>query len=107
MKEFDFELNELFEMAVGKLTNIEVYDSVAFDALLRKLSTMIDECKDEAMISRQILKCIQLAKSAVGNRVGYVEGINIKLVTQYEEMMTALTMNERIMDRTPGKPRVV
>ena len=107
MKDYDFELNELFEKSVGNLLKNEVYDSAAFEIYKRKLENIINESVDEPMVSRQIIRCIQLTKGAVENKIGFVNGATEEVVRQYDQLICALAMNERMTDRKPGKPRLI
>lgn len=107
--DFDIELDELTDKAVGKLLKMDIYDASAFDTLENYLWRKAERLQSEAVISKQILLTLRSAASAIRSRAEYVPALQAQLrrANDFDLMLDRIIAGEKRSDRVPGVPRII
>ena len=106
---YDQSLAELAECSVGRLLMAEVFDEKAFVDLEKYLWKKAEGMKDEHVISKQVLKLLLSASSAVRSRAEYIPEVaaHLQWADRFEMMLHQFVDGETVQHRRPGVPRVL
>jgi hypothetical protein len=108
-RDFDPDLQDLERGATERLLASESFDTAAFRALLDHLSRKAEAIKDDYVISKQVLRSLRNAASAIRNQAPYVPLArdNLVLADKFEMLLDLMIIGESPADRVPGVPRIV
>lgn len=106
---FDPELEQLDQRATGRLLTADTFDGSAFDALYAHLTSKAETLRNESVLSKQLLKSLRQAATAVRSRSEYVSAArdNLAVADKFEMLLDLLIAGEHPDDRKSGVPRIV
>ena len=105
---FDHDLQELQERAVGRLIATDVFDRQAFEALKTYLCEKAELIKTEHVVSKQVLSCLLSASQSIENRADYIPEAraNLAMASEFSMLLGLIAIGEGCNDRRPGVPRI-
>lgn len=109
VNDYDPELEELQRRATGRLLLSESFDAAAFVALREHICGKAEALRSEYFISKQMLKCLREAASAIRSRAEHVQGAreNLHVANDFEMLLDLLIAGEGCRDRQSGIPRII
>ena len=109
INECDPHLEDLKLRSIDRLLMADVYDAAAFEALRAYLCEKARLLQSEYTISKQVLRCLLEARSAIESRAEYLPEVRQHLgaVAAFEQILAAIVAGESCEARSPGIPRIV
>jgi hypothetical protein len=107
--DYDLQLEELELRSTFRLLSSGSFDAAAFAELRAHVCQKAEALRGEYVLSKQLLKALRGASSAIRNQSAHVAEAraHLSVADDFEMLLDLLIAGEGCEDRTPGSPRIL